>query len=45
VFSTYAPSWKGEQVAYGLEGFDDPVSQRLGSLLALLSGATFASTK
>jgi len=35
LFSTYTSSRKGEQVAYGLEGFDDPGSQRLGSLLAL----------
>jgi sterol desaturase/sphingolipid hydroxylase (fatty acid hydroxylase superfamily) len=35
LFSTYTPSWKGERVAYGLEGCDGPESQQLGSLLAL----------
>src|SRR5215471_16703983 len=35
IFSTYTPSWKGEKVAYGLEGFDDPESQRLRALMAL----------
>jgi len=35
IFSTYTPSWRGEQVAYGLDGFDAPVSQRLGALMAL----------
>jgi sterol desaturase/sphingolipid hydroxylase (fatty acid hydroxylase superfamily) len=36
LFSTYTPSWRGEAVVdCGLDGFDDPRSQRLGALLSL----------
>ena len=35
LFGTYTPSSKAPQVVYGLEGFDDPESQRIGPLLAL----------
>jgi sterol desaturase/sphingolipid hydroxylase (fatty acid hydroxylase superfamily) len=33
LFATYTPSWRGETVRIGLDGFDDLHSQRLGSLL------------
>jgi sterol desaturase/sphingolipid hydroxylase (fatty acid hydroxylase superfamily) len=33
LFGTYTPSWRGEAVRCGLDGFDDLRSQRLGSLL------------
>jgi len=35
LFSTFTPSRQGTNIAYGLEGFDDPATQTTAGLLAL----------
>jgi sterol desaturase/sphingolipid hydroxylase (fatty acid hydroxylase superfamily) len=50
LFGTYTPSWKGANVAYGLDGFDEPAVQTTAGLLALpwserFSGAGLAARR
>jgi sterol desaturase/sphingolipid hydroxylase (fatty acid hydroxylase superfamily) len=35
LFGTFTPACRGRDVAYGLDGFDDPATQTTGGLLAL----------
>jgi sterol desaturase/sphingolipid hydroxylase (fatty acid hydroxylase superfamily) len=35
LFSTFTPSWRGETVVCGLDGFDDPSAQTTAGLLAM----------